>query len=65
VNIEISNTIYFATANKDAKAKMPPEYTDNPAVFAPDEVLSRCEGILSVGEHTRLYDEAWTEIQAA
>ncbi|MBE9556898.1 MAG: spermidine/putrescine ABC transporter substrate-binding protein [Proteobacteria bacterium] len=65
VNVEISNTIYFATANKDAKARMPPEYTDNPAVFAPADVLSRCEGILSVGDNTRLYDEAWTAIQAS
>lgn len=65
VHVEIAETIYFATANKVAKAKMPPEYTDNPAVFAPDEVLARCEGILSVGEYTRLYDEAWTAVQAA
>jgi spermidine/putrescine transport system substrate-binding protein len=65
VNVEIANTIYFATANKAAKAKMPPEYTDNPAVFAPDDVLARCEGILSVGKYTRLYDEAWTAVQAA
>lgn len=65
VHVEIANTIYFATSNKDAKAKMPKEYTENPAVFAPAEVLARCEAILSVGEHTRLYDEAWTEIQAA
>jgi spermidine/putrescine transport system substrate-binding protein len=65
VHVEIANTIYFATANKDAKAKMPPEYTKNPAVFAPDDVLARCEALLSVGDHARLYDEAWTAIQAA
>ena len=65
VHVEIANTIYFATSNKDAKAKMPPEYTDNPAVFAPEDVLARCEALLSVGDHARLYDEAWTAIQAA
>ena len=50
---------------KDAKAKMPPEYVNNPAVFAPADVLAKCEALLSVGEHTRLYDEAWTKLQAS
>ena len=65
VHVEIANTIYFATPNAPAKAKMPAEYTDNPAVFAPADVLSRCEPILSVGDDTRLYSDAWTAIQAA
>lgn len=65
VHMEIAETIYFATPNREAKSRMPAEYTENPAVFAPEEVLAKCEALLSVGEHTRLYDEAWTAIQAA
>ncbi|NQV47032.1 MAG: spermidine/putrescine ABC transporter substrate-binding protein [Rhodospirillaceae bacterium] len=65
VHMEIANTIYFATPNASAKAKMSADYTENPAVFAPADVLSRCEAILSVGDDARLYDEAWTAVQAA
>jgi len=65
VHMEIAGTIYFATPNASAKAKMPADYTDNPAVFAPADVLSRCEAILSVGDDARLYDEAWTAVQAS
>ncbi len=65
VHMEIAETIYFATPNKSAKDRMPADYTENPAVFAPADVLANCEALLSVGEHTRLYDEAWTAIQAA
>jgi spermidine/putrescine transport system substrate-binding protein len=64
VHMEIANTIYFATPNATAKARMPPEYTNNPAVFAPADVLARCEAILSVGNDARLYDEAWTAVRA-
>ena len=65
VNAEIVQTNPFATCNAKAKALMPASYRNNPAIFAPAEVLTRCESILSVGKDARLYDEAWTAIQAA
>jgi len=65
VNAEIVTTNPFATCNSKAKALMPADYQNNPAIFAPAEVLSRCEAILSVGDDARLYDEAWTAVQAA
>jgi spermidine/putrescine transport system substrate-binding protein len=65
VNAEIANTIHYASPNAAAKSMLLKEDLANPAVYPPDDVIANCEAIVDVGNHTRLYDEAWTAIQAA
>ncbi|MGF7162308.1 spermidine/putrescine transport system substrate-binding protein [Rhodoligotrophos appendicifer] len=66
VNAAIAEAIQFATPNAAAKKLMPESYTGNPAIFPSEEALAKCEAGLYLGEDiTRLYDEAWTRINAA
>ena len=63
---DIAEYIYYATPNAAAKALTEDDYRLNPAIFPSDETLSRCESALFLGaEATRMYDEAWTRINAA
>lgn len=62
----IADFIQYATPNAAAKALMKPEYTGNPAIFPPDEVIARCEPAVYQGtEYTQLIDRLWTRIAAA
>lgn len=62
----IADFIQYATPNKAAKALLPAEYTENPAIFPSEETLANCEAALYLGEQTqRVYDEAWTRVLAA
>ena len=66
VGAEIANFIQYATPNRAAKQYLPKEYLNNPAIFPSQEALARLESTLYLGEKAvRLYDEAWTRIQAA
>ena len=65
VNAEIANTIHYATANKAAREFVDPADLNNPAVYLPDEIVAKCQSLIDVGEALKLYDEAWTAIQAA
>jgi spermidine/putrescine-binding protein len=65
VNAEIANTIRYATSNKAAREFVDPKDLANPAVYPPDDIVARCEGLIDVGARLRLYDEAWTAIRAA
>jgi spermidine/putrescine transport system substrate-binding protein len=63
---EIAEFIYYATANAAAKELTSNEYKNNESIFLPEEVLANCEPSLFLGpEITRLFDEAWTRINAA
>ena len=62
----IADFIQYATPNKAAKALLPAEYTENPAIFPSDETLANCEAELYQGEALqRIKDEAWTRVLAA
>ncbi len=62
----IADFIQYATPNAAAKALMSADYTENPAIFPPADVIGRCETAIYLGEDvTRLYDESWTRILAA
>lgn len=63
---KIADYIQYATPNGAAKALMKDDYTKNPAIFPTEETLSKCESAIFLGaEITKLYDEAWTRINAA
>ncbi|MCF8069399.1 MAG: spermidine/putrescine ABC transporter substrate-binding protein [Desulfobacterales bacterium] len=65
VNAEITKFIQFATPNKSAKQYLPKEDLENPAIYAPPEVIAKSETTMDVGDDARLYDEAWIAIQAS
>ena len=65
VNAEIANTIHYATSNKAARAFVDKADLENPAVYLPDEIVAKCQALIDVGDALKLYDEAWTAIQAA
>ena len=63
---KIADYIQYATPNAAAKALMNEEYTGNPSIFPTDETLAKCESQLYLGpEATKLYEDAWTRINAA
>ncbi len=65
VNAAIANTIHYATGNAAARQYVDVEDLANPAIYTPDDVVAKSESLVDVGDHARLYDEAWTAIQAA
>ena len=65
VNAEIANTIHYATSNKAARAFVDKADLENPAVYLPDEIVAKCQSLIDVGDALKLYDQAWTAIQAA
>jgi spermidine/putrescine transport system substrate-binding protein len=65
VMAEIATTIHYATPNVKARELLSAELLENPAIYPPPEVVAKSESLVSIGEHTRLYDDAWTAIQAA
>ena len=45
---------------------MPDSYTNTPAIFPSDETLAVCEATIYQDPYVvKLYEEAWTRIQAA
>jgi len=63
---KIATTVQYATPNAAAKKLMPPEYTGSPAIYPPQDVLTKCESTIYLGEEIqKMRDEIWTKIQAA
>ena len=66
VGAAIADYIQYATPNAAAKKLMSADYTENPAIFPSDETLARCESAKYLGEEAvKLYNDAWTRVQAA
>jgi spermidine/putrescine transport system substrate-binding protein len=64
VNAEIANTIRYATPNLAAHALINQDDLHNPRIYPPAEVVAKSETLVDLGTNTRLYDEAWTAVQA-
>ncbi|MDH3691458.1 MAG: extracellular solute-binding protein [Gammaproteobacteria bacterium] len=65
VNAEVANTVHYATSNKSAHEFVSKDDLNNPAIYAPDDVVARSQALSDVGDALPLYDAAWTAIQAA
>ena len=66
VAAEIAEEIYYATPNEAAKALLPQEMLDNPALFPPDDVIDRCEPTIFHSEEVEdLYAKGLTRVFAA
>lgn len=58
-----SERLLFAAAPAAVKNLIAPGIQGNPAVYPPDEMVSRLEWLKDVGEAVRAYDRAWTELK--
>lgn len=63
---KISKTILYPTPNGAAKALMDDAYKNNPVIFPPADVMSRCEyGKYQGAEITQAFEAAMTRVRAA
>ena len=65
VNAQIANYLYYPTPNAAAKEYVDDAALENPAIYPPEDVFEQLEFIENVGQATKHYSEAWTEIQNA
>lgn len=65
INAMISNYVYYPTPNEAAKAFVDEAALTNPAIYPPEETMQKLEFIENIGQATKMYSEAWTEIQNA
>jgi len=61
----LSEYNYYASPNAASEEMLGEEFTSDPAVYPPAEVLERQQFIRPVGEAESLYQRLWDEIKAA
>lgn len=61
---KIVNFASYASANKAAAPRINAEILHDPAIYAPADVLKRCEFLEDVGDATKTLDKYWTEIKS-
>lgn len=64
VGAQLSNFNRYATPNKMSLPMITPADRKNPAIYPSPQVMKTLEYLVDVGQHTRLYDEAWTSVKA-
>jgi spermidine/putrescine transport system substrate-binding protein len=63
---DIAKFINYASPNAAARKLLDDTYNQNPTIFPPLDVLDKCEAEIYLGEDgQKLYEDAWTRIQAA
>lgn len=60
---ETTNVTYYATANKDALPFVRKELMTDSTIFPPEEVKPKLEFYRDLGEASKLYDAAFTELK--
>lgn len=60
----VSNTTCGSNPNKAAKQFIKPEMLADPGMYPPPEMLSKLEYLQDVGDATRAFDDAWTQLGA-
>lgn len=65
VGAEITNYTYYGSPNAAAEEFIFAEILEDERIYPSEETMANLEFIEDVGQATQLYDEAWTEIQAA
>lgn len=63
VATQTSQRLLFASANRYVRNRLPSEIRDNPAVYPPEEAMSRMEWMEDVSGAMRYYDRGWTELK--
>jgi len=62
---KISNYVYYPSPNKAAKKYIDKAALNNPAIYPPQSVMDKLEFIRNVGDASKYYSQAWTEIKNA
>ena len=53
----------LATPNRSARAKLPPEERDNPAIYPPPDVLKKLQFLEDLGDTAPVMNRMWTELK--
>ncbi|RME87756.1 MAG: spermidine/putrescine ABC transporter substrate-binding protein [Anaerolineae bacterium] len=61
----LSEYTYYASPNAAAEELLPEDFLSDPAVYPPEEVMSRLQYIEPVGEAEALYQRLWDEVKSA
>jgi spermidine/putrescine-binding protein len=61
----LSNYNYYASPNAAAEEQLDQEFLSDPAVYPPEEVISKLQYIRPVGEFESVYQRLWDEVKAA
>jgi spermidine/putrescine transport system substrate-binding protein len=64
VAAKVTTLTKVASTVEKAKALLPKELAENPAVFPPDDKLAKADFILDLGDAMKHYQDGWTKVKA-
>lgn len=64
IGARLSDYVQYATPNEASRPLVEARFRDDPTIYPDDATLESLETIEDLGERSRTYDEAWTEIKA-
>lgn len=64
VGVRLSAYTRLATPNAAARARVPKEDLENPAIYPPQDLMSRLEAHRDLGNDLKIYDEVWTSVKS-
>jgi spermidine/putrescine transport system substrate-binding protein len=65
VNANIANWVYYPSPNEAAKEFILEDMLENERIYPPEEVMQSLEFIRNLGQATKAWNEAWTEVKSA
>ncbi|XGW00413.1 MAG: spermidine/putrescine ABC transporter substrate-binding protein [Leptolyngbya sp. BL-A-14] len=66
VAAQMTERLNFASPNQAAHDQLPAPLRDNPILFPPESLLTKCEGVAPVKEPiTELYEKYWTQLTSS
>jgi spermidine/putrescine transport system substrate-binding protein len=65
INAMISNYVYYGTPNAAAKEYVDDAALENKSIYPPEETMQKLEFIKNLGDATKYWSQAWTEVQNA
>ena len=64
INAKVTEFTKYGTCVPAAREHLPEALRNHPGIYPPAEVLKKLESLRDLGEFTRNYDRAWTEVKA-
>jgi len=65
VNAKIANWVYYPSPNGAAKEFILEDMLENERIYPPEEIMQSLEFIRNLGQATKMWNEAWTEVKSA
>jgi spermidine/putrescine transport system substrate-binding protein len=65
VNGAIANWVYYPSPNEAAKEYIFDSMLENERIYPPDSTMQKLEFIRNLGDATKMWNEAWTEVKNA